>query len=40
MRIFEFCAGRPDMNDDGLTDEGKSTGQGDSGGPLICNDDG
>ena len=37
---FEFCAGRPDMNDDGLTEEGKSICQGDSGGPLICNDDG
>ena len=28
------------MNDDGLTEEGKSICQGDSGGPLICNDDG
>ena len=37
---FEFCAGRPDMNDDGLTEGGEGTCQGDSGGPLICNDDG
>ena len=37
---FEFCAGRPDMNDNGLTQEGATICQGDSGGPLICNDDG
>ena len=36
----EFCAGRPDINGDGLTDEGADSCQGDSGGPLICDDDG
>ena len=36
----EFCAGRPDMDGDGLTQGGVATCQGDSGGPLICNDNG
>lgn len=32
----EFCAGVPDMDQDGLTDGGKDSCQGDSGGPLVC----
>ena len=36
----EFCAGRPDMTGNGLTQEGEDTCQGDSGGPLICDDNG
>ena len=36
----EFCAGLPDINDDGRTDNGADTCQGDSGGPLIRDDDG
>lgn len=37
---IEFCAGRPDLNGNGLTQEGETVCQGDSGGPLICNDNG
>ena len=36
----EFCAGRPDMTGNGLTQEGLQTCSGDSVGPVICNDDG
>jgi len=36
----EFCAGKPDMNGNGLTDKGTDSCQGDSGGPFICDDDG
>ena len=32
----EFCAGLPDSDGDGMTDEGKDSCQGDSGGPLVC----
>ena len=33
----EFCAAKPDLDGDGLTDEGTDSCQGDSGGPLLCN---
>ena len=36
----DFCAGLPDINGDGLTDNGADVCQGDSGGPLICDDNG
>ena len=32
----ELCAGKPDMNNNNLTDGGLDACQGDSGGPLIC----
>ena len=33
---LEFCAGKPDINGDGLTDSGVDSCQGDSGGPVTC----
>jgi len=37
---LEICAGTPDKNGDGLTDNGSDSCQGDSGGPLTCLRDG
>lgn len=40
MEGLEICAGTPDKDGDGLTDNGKDSCQGDSGGPLTCLRDG
>jgi len=36
IKDSEFCAGVPDLDNNGITDGGKDSCQGDSGGPLVC----
>lgn len=36
----DICAGKPDLDGNGLTDPGVDSCQGDSGGPLVCDVDG
>ena len=36
LKPDDICAGKPDLDGNGLTDPGIDSCQGDSGGPLVC----